>query len=98
MIRLGGAVETGAGRLPYKAIIHVTGINLLWRSSEWSVRESVRSAISLAKQRGYRSIAFPLIGAGSGGGHSERVLQWMHDELESIEFHGLVVVVRYPNR
>src|SRR5260370_14556657 len=33
MIPLGGAVETGPGRLPFKAIIHVAGINLLWRAS-----------------------------------------------------------------
>ena len=36
------AVATGAGKLPFKAIIHVAGINLLWRSSERSVRASVR--------------------------------------------------------
>ncbi|MGL4460615.1 MAG: macro domain-containing protein, partial [Planctomycetia bacterium] len=70
VLPLGGAVETGAGRLPFKAIIHVVGINLLWRSSEWSVRESVRNATALAKERGYRSIAFPLVGAGSGGGRA----------------------------
>jgi O-acetyl-ADP-ribose deacetylase len=29
-IPLGGAVETGAGRLPFRAIIHVAGISLLW--------------------------------------------------------------------
>jgi O-acetyl-ADP-ribose deacetylase (regulator of RNase III) len=67
IIPLGGAVETGACELPFKAIIHVAGINLLWRSSQWSVRESVKSTIALTKKRGYRSIAFPLIGAGSGG-------------------------------
>jgi O-acetyl-ADP-ribose deacetylase (regulator of RNase III) len=33
-IPLGGAVLTSAGRLPFKAIIHVAGINLLWRASE----------------------------------------------------------------
>src|SRR5262249_23483417 len=47
LIPLGGAVMTGPGRLPLRAIIHVAGINLLWRSSEWSVRESVRNAIAL---------------------------------------------------
>jgi O-acetyl-ADP-ribose deacetylase (regulator of RNase III) len=67
-IPLGGAVVTRAGRLPFKAIIHVAGINLFWRSSERSVRDSVKNAIALAKQNGYTSIAFPLIGAGSGGG------------------------------
>lgn len=95
MIPLGGAVETGAGTLADKAIIHVAGISLLWRSSEWSVRESVRNAMALTKQRGYRSIAFPLIGAGSGGGKADRVHEWMLDELRSIEFDGVVVVVRY---
>jgi O-acetyl-ADP-ribose deacetylase len=67
VIPLGGAVETCAGKLPFKAIIHVAGINFVWRSSEWSVRESVRNAMALVKQRGLHSIAFPLIGAGSGG-------------------------------
>jgi O-acetyl-ADP-ribose deacetylase len=95
LIPLGGAVETGAGTLPFKAIIHVAGINLLWRSSEWSVRESVRNSLALAKARGYRSIALPLIGAGSGGGRADRVLAWMQNELGRIEFDGRVVVVRY---
>jgi O-acetyl-ADP-ribose deacetylase (regulator of RNase III) len=95
VIPLGGAVETCAGKLPFKAIIHVAGISLLWRSSEWSVRESVRNAMALAKQRGYHSIAFPLIGAGSGGGKADRVQAWMQDELQSMDFDGVVVVVRY---
>ena len=95
MMPLGSAVETGAGRLPFKAIIHVAGINLLWRSSEWSVRASVRAALAIVRQRGYRSIAFPLIGAGSGGGNAARVQEWMTHELQSIEFDGVVIVVRY---
>jgi len=94
-IPLGGAVETGAGRLPFKAIIHVAGINMLWRSSEWSIRESVRNAMALANERGYRSIAFPLIGAGSGGSKEVRVQEWMRDELQHIDFNGTVLVVRY---
>ncbi len=94
-IPLGGAVETGPGKLPFKAIIHVAGINLLWRSSEWSVRESVRNAMALAKRRGYNSIAFPLIGAGSGGGRAERSLAWMQQELAGIEYDGEVRIVRY---
>ena len=52
--------------------------------------------MTLARQRGFRSIAFPLVGAGSGGGRAERVRAWMVDEFASIEFDGLVVVVRHP--
>ena len=101
LIPLGGAVETGAGKLPFRAIVHVAGINLLWRSSEWSVRQSVRSAMALANRRGYRSIAFPLIGSGSGsgGGRADRVQAWMLDELRTIDYDGVVLVVRYkPTR
>ncbi|HKB00913.1 MAG TPA: macro domain-containing protein [Gemmataceae bacterium] len=94
-IPLGGAVATGPGRLPYKAIIHVAGISLLWRSSEWSVRDSVRNAMALAKVKGYRSIAFPLIGAGSGGGKADRVQDWMEQELSRIDYDGEVRIVRY---
>ncbi len=41
-IPLGGAVLTGAGNLPFKGIIHVAGINMLWRASERSIRDSVQ--------------------------------------------------------
>jgi O-acetyl-ADP-ribose deacetylase len=94
-IPLGGAVETSAGKLPFKAIIHVAGINLLWRSSEWSVRESVRNAMAIAMAKGYRSIAFPLVGVGSGRGKAERVQSWMEDELVKIDYDGEVRIVRY---
>jgi O-acetyl-ADP-ribose deacetylase (regulator of RNase III) len=94
-IPLGSAVETCPGRLPFKAIIHVAGINMFWRSSERSIRDSVRNAIRLAAERGYRSIALPLIGAGSGGGRPERVLEIMRDELARFEFEGEVRIVRF---
>ncbi len=95
MLPLGAAVETGPGKLPFKSIIHVAGINLLWRSSEWSIRESIRNAMKIAVKQGYSSIAFPLIGAGSGGGKAEQSLAWMKDELEKIMFDGEVIIVRY---
>jgi O-acetyl-ADP-ribose deacetylase (regulator of RNase III) len=97
MIPLGGAVETAAGTLPFKAIIHVAGINLLWRSSEWSVRSSVRNAMALARQKGYTSIAIPLVGAGSGGGKEARIQRWIEQELGDIEFDGEVRIVRYAH-
>ena len=94
-IPLGHAVETTAGRLPFKSIIHVAGINMLWRSSERSIRDSVRNALALANSRGFHSIAFPLIGAGSGGGNAERIESMIMDELTKCQFDGEVRVVRY---
>ena len=61
-IPLGGAVLTSAGELPFKGIIHVAGINMLWRSSERSIRDSVKNAVRLAHETGFTSIAIPLIG------------------------------------
>lgn len=94
-IRLGGAVLTGPGRLPFKGIIHVAGISMLWRSSERSIRESVANAIRLAKENRFQSIAIPLIGAGTGGGDERQVQAIIEDELSHLEYTGAVVVVRF---
>ena len=96
-IPLGGAVATNAGQLPHKAIIHVAGISMWWRSSERSIRASVRNAISLAAELGYRSIAFPLIGAGTGGGKPAQVQSIIESELQECDFEGGVRIVRYSN-
>jgi O-acetyl-ADP-ribose deacetylase (regulator of RNase III) len=84
-IPLGGAVLTSAGRLPFKGLIHVAGINMLWRASERSIRDSVRNAMAIATEKGFQSIAFPLIGAGSGGFNQERAQAIMLDELQKLE-------------
>ena len=94
-IALGHAVLTGAGRLPYKAIIHVAGINLMWRASEYSIRKSVSSAIELAEARDFRSIAFPAIGSGSGGFDANKSLEIMADEVQQIRSRIHVKLVRY---
>jgi O-acetyl-ADP-ribose deacetylase len=92
-IPLGGAVLTSAGRLPFKGIIHVAGINMLWRASERSIRDSVRNALQLAHDHGFKSIAFPLIGAGSGGFNQERAIAIMLDEMQNLDLPLNTVVV-----
>ncbi len=94
-IPLGGAVHTGAGRLPYRAVIHVAGINLLWRASPFSVAESTRNAVALAQRLGLGSLAFPLIGAGSGGMSPARAEALMLDALRPMQGELRVVVVRF---
>ena len=97
-IPLGGAVLTGPGTLPFEAIIHVAGISMLWRSSEHSIRASVRSALALARHHGFRAIALPLIGAGTGGGNEATVQALIEDELRLCAFDGEVRLVRLPLR
>lgn len=94
-IPLGEAVLTGAGRLPYRGIIHVAGIDMLWRASERSVRGSVRSAMRIVGENDFASVAFPIIGAGSGGFDQERALGIMLDELSGAEGPAKVTIVRF---
>lgn len=94
-IPLGKAVLTSAGRLNFQGIIHVAGINGFWRASEYSIRESVRSAIVLAEQHKFSSIAFPIIGSGSGSFKQDKALQIMLDELSTIESNLIVKLVKY---
>lgn len=94
-IALGDAVLTTAGKLPFRGIVHVAGINVLWRATEPSIRRSVRSALAIVDREGFSSVAFPLIGAGSGGFNEEKALKIMLGELDHVESDARVVVVRY---
>jgi O-acetyl-ADP-ribose deacetylase (regulator of RNase III) len=95
-IPLGGAVITSAGRLPYKAIIHVAGINLLWRATEFSIRESVKNSVRIAEEHHFKSLAMPIIGAGSSGFESEKACKLIENELESLRSLVEVTIVIYP--
>ena len=92
-IPLGGAVLTTAGKLPFKGIIHVAGINMLWMASERSIRDSVKNAVRLAHDKGFTSIAFPLIGAGSGSFNQEQAKTLMLDELSKLDVPMTVKIV-----
>ena len=97
-IPLGGAVLTGAGRLPFKGIIHVAGINMLWRATQDSIAKSVRSAMRLVNDRGFESVAFPIIGAGSGSYNVDAALDQMLSVFTTLESDARVVVVKYEKR
>jgi len=94
-IPLGQAVATSAGKLPYKAIIHVAGIDLLWRASRQSIQDGTRHAVALAETLAVRSISFPIIGAGSGGFDAARAERAMAEALAPLASALRVVLVRY---
>jgi O-acetyl-ADP-ribose deacetylase (regulator of RNase III) len=94
-IPLGGAVATSAGRLPFKAIIHVAGINMLWRASPFSIQASVRSAMALVAERGFVSVAFPVLGAGSGGMNQATALKLMLAAFQDITSPARVLIVEF---
>lgn len=95
VLPLGSAVLTGAGRLQHRGIIHVAGINHLWRASETSIQLSVTNAVDVAVANGFGSIAFPTIGAGGGGFDPERAKAIIVDELERIGAPIRMVLVQF---
>jgi O-acetyl-ADP-ribose deacetylase len=95
VLALGQAVLTGAGRLPFKGIIHVAGIGHLWLPSEKSVRLSTRNALELAQKSGFATLAFPLIGTGTGGLDRSTAIELMTREIEASDYTGDVTIVIY---
>jgi O-acetyl-ADP-ribose deacetylase (regulator of RNase III) len=49
----------------------------------------------IAREHSFASIAFPLIGAGTGGGSIERIEKLMIEQLGKEEYSGRIVIVRY---
>lgn len=95
---LGSAVLTSAGRLPYQGIIHVAGINLCWRATQASIQNSVRAAMAIVQREQFPSVAFPLIGAGTGGFEAEQVLNLMQETLAEIDYSARVILVRFTGK
>lgn len=97
MIPLGEAVLTEAGRLPFKCIIHVAGINIFWFATRYSIQQSVYSAMQMINQHGFTSAAFPVIGSGSGNYSREKALQLMLEAFSHIESKSKIQIVKYNN-
>ena len=66
-----------------------------WRSSRASVEAGTRHALDLVQQRGFVSVALPLIGAGTGGGTADEVQAWMAAQIAAHPYAGQVLLVRY---
>ncbi len=97
-IPLGKAVLTSAGNLPYKGVIHVAGINMFWRASETSIRNSVKSALDIVNMHKFKSVAFPIIGAGSGSFKKDKALAFIQDELNKHSTEAQVIIVEFDKR
>ncbi|XP_078684002.1 protein mono-ADP-ribosyltransferase PARP14-like isoform X2 [Branchiostoma floridae x Branchiostoma belcheri] len=54
----GAVVLTGAGKLPYKGILHLTHPNAN------VLKKSIKTCLQVADKRGFKSIAFPAVGTG----------------------------------
>lgn len=92
-IPLGGAVLTSAGKLPFRGIIHVAGISMFWRASEYSIRESAKNAMQIVLSKGFASVAFPLIGGGTGSFDADHALAILLEELNRHVAERVTVII-----
>lgn len=95
LIQLGDAVTTSSGKLNYKSIIHVAGIDMFWRASDYSISRSIISAMKIINDKQYSSVAFPLIGSGSGGVSEKIVTEIITNTLYKIDFDSIITIVKY---
>ena len=63
----GEAVYTGAGRLPFKIVIHAAVMGQDLRTSDKPIRQATIASLNIAEKLEMESIAFPAFGTGVGG-------------------------------
>ena len=94
-IRLGKARLTSAGRLKFKGIIHVAGINVFWFATKYSILESLKSALEICKEHDFKSVAIPLIGSGTGVFNPQKVEMLFSEYFKNNPTNIEVKIVRY---
>ena len=94
-IPIGEARLTSAGKLPYKSIIHVAGINMFWVATKYSISQSVCNAMKIINKNNYKSAAFPLIGSGSGNRGQKYSEEIMLNAFAKTETDAKILLVKY---
>jgi len=82
-IEVGGAAVTGAGDLAAQFVIHAASMPPGGSATKESVRDSMRTALQLANERGVRSLAVPAIGAGIAGCPLQRCAEILLEEART---------------
>jgi O-acetyl-ADP-ribose deacetylase (regulator of RNase III)/ADP-ribose pyrophosphatase YjhB (NUDIX family) len=66
-IKIGEAIATKAGTLPARFVIHTATMGMDFKTDEIKIRSSARSALKVAEGLKVESLAFPVLGCGTGG-------------------------------
>ncbi len=81
-IKIGEAVETTAGKLKAKYVIHSPTMELDFKTDENKIRLAMKAALKKADELGIESVAFPALGTGVGGFSKDEAAKVMVDELK----------------
>jgi O-acetyl-ADP-ribose deacetylase (regulator of RNase III) len=66
-----------------------------WRSTKQSIKRSVISAVQIVNEQDFKSVAFPIIGAGTGGFGEESALLLMQEAICDVESSAEVFSVKF---
>lgn len=80
-IKAGEAIETGAGNLKVKYVIHAVVMGRDGKTDEVKIRSACANSLKLAQKLKLKSIAFPALGCGSGGYPAKAVAKIMAQEV-----------------
>jgi O-acetyl-ADP-ribose deacetylase (regulator of RNase III) len=91
--RRGAAVYTSAGRLPYRAIIHVNCLDLLRRTNEQWIIEGTRNIMFICRNLRLESVAMPMLGIHRKGALASEMITWMATEIERFGYQGRALII-----
>jgi O-acetyl-ADP-ribose deacetylase len=95
-IEVGGAVATGAGRLPARWVIHGAAMGQDLRTDAGLVERTTRSCLAVADELGAESLALPAFGTGVGGfplAECARIMVGVAREFEARRLQRVVFAV-----
>ncbi|MBP7791958.1 MAG: macro domain-containing protein [Candidatus Goldbacteria bacterium] len=93
-IQIGGAIETGAGRLNAKYVIHAAVMGMNFETNEKYIREATRNSLLLAEKLKLQSISFPALGTGVGRFPIPDCARIMFDETKKFDAENPVYLNR----
>lgn len=82
-IKIGEAVETTAGKLKARYVIHSPTMELDFKTNEEKIRLAMKAALKKAEELGIKSIAFPALGTGVGGFSKSEAARIMVEEIKN---------------
>ncbi|MCX8056530.1 MAG: macro domain-containing protein [Ignavibacteria bacterium] len=80
-IPIGSAIETTAGNLKAKYVIHAAVMGQDLTTNEKYIRDATRSVLELCEKLNLKSVAFPALGTGVGGFPLEECAKIMINEV-----------------
>ena len=92
-IAIGAAVETGAGEMPARYVIHAATMELGGPTSADAIAASTRSTLELAERLGCRSLALVAFGTGVGGFPVDEAARLMASVVKTHAGEGLERIV-----